>query len=258
MGPWDLGVRTSSGRLHGLLRSALRHHFIADEDTSAPANFSLRLGSEDGTRGAADFHVLYRGTAPVVRTRRVGRLVEGLLAHLSSFVEAGDPTSLELDVVALVTDGVALLAPSDLRHVLPSIERRLNAKGLRVVDRPWARIDPTTCELVVAAPQLVVDREPLHGLAGAGRERQQDEPVPPGRYPVRGWAFGAGTRPQGPISRALAVTLAGSALLNLASLGEQDALDGLVRVMSGLQPVAVWSDRPEKLVAPLSALAPTA
>lgn len=207
------------------------------------------MAEDTGRRGPTDFHVLYRGITAVIRTRDLRRLLDGLLAYLSAMVEQPDDTTLRLDVLAFVKDGAAVLAPADIRTALPSLERRLNAKGLRVVDRPWARLDPATAELVLTAAELAVDVEVLDEVA-AGR----DPAVAPGRYPLVGWGFGVGPGESGPISRALAVTLAGARLVDRRTVRPGRALGALARVMGGIQPVALWSDRPEELVEPLTAL----
>ena len=77
----------------------------------------------------------------------------------------------------------------------------------------------------------------------------------PGRYPLAGWGFGLGHAHTGPIGRAQAVALACPQVLNTAALGAQQALDGLVRAIGNVQPVAVWADSPAELVEPLAALA---
>ena len=240
--------------MHDVLRRALAAHLVDPGDDPPSPNFSLHVAEDDGPR--KDFHLLYRGVTPVVRTRDLRRLVDGLLGYLSAAVEHPDD-ALRLDVLALVKDGAAVLAPAGIASSLASIERRLNAKGLRVVDRPWATVDLSTGELVVAEPELTVDRSALAELpSGGGR----DGAVPPGRYPVVGWGFGVGQEEAGPISRALALTLGGARLLDRLTLDPQPALDGLARLLGRMQPVAVWADGPEGLVAPLVALAsrPTA
>jgi hypothetical protein len=70
-----------------------------------------------------------------------------------------------------------------------------------------------------------------------------------------GWAFGIGPEEQGPVPRALALTLAGPRLVDRASLGAQAALDRLANLLGRLQPIGLWADRPEALVGPLVALA---
>ncbi|HEX2046724.1 MAG TPA: hypothetical protein VHF27_03110 [Acidimicrobiales bacterium] len=252
MGEWELGVRSTSAAVHDVLRRALAAHLVDPDDDPASPNFSLHVADDAGERGAKEFHLLHHGTTAVVRTRDLRRLVDGLLGYLSAAVERPDDDTLRLDVLALVRDGAAVLAPAGIRPLLPSVERRLNAKGLRVVDRPWSCVDVTTGELVVPEPELAVDRSALEPL---GRGSRHDGAVPPGRYPVVGWAFGAGREAQGPISRALALTFAGGRLLDRRTLDPQAALDRLAAVLGRLHPVGMWVERLEGVVDPLAALA---
>lgn len=192
----------------------------------------------------------------MVRTRNLRRLINALLAHLSGFVvvEGDGAGSLQLNVVAFVRDGDAVLAPPEIGSVLPSLERRLAARGVRVVDQPWADVDRITGELVVPEPRLEVDWAALQELEALDGRSRLDGSVPAGRYPVAGWGFGVAVGQQGPISRALAVMLAGNLLRNRGQVGDQAALDGLARVMRQIVPVALWEDRPEDLVDRLAAL----
>ena len=237
--------------MHDLLRRALAAHLVEPDDPASP-NFSLHVADDSAARGAKEFHLLHHGTTAVVRTRDVRRLVDGLLGYLSAAVERPDDDMLRLDVLALVKDGAAVLVPAGIRPLLPSVERRFNAKGLRVVDRPWACVDVTTAELVVPEPDLSVDRSPLDELGTGGRG---DGAVPPGRYPVVGWAFGASAESRGPMSRALALTFAGGRLLDRPVIDAQAALDRLAAVLGRVQPVGVRVERLEDLVDPLVALA---
>ncbi len=238
--------------MHAVLRRALAAHLVEPDDDPASPNFSLHVAEDDGARGAKQFHLLYRGVTAVVRTRDLRRLVDGLLGYLSAAVERPDGDMVRLDVLALVKDGAAVLAPASIRSLLPSVERRLNAKGLGVVDRPWSCVDVTTGELVVPEPDLSVDRSALDQL---GRGSRGDGAVAPGRYPVVGWAFGAGPDAQGPMSRALAVSLAGGRILDRHTLDPQARLDRLAALLGRLEPVGVWAERLDGLVEPLVALA---
>lgn len=195
--------------------------------------------------------MLYRGVTGVVRTRDLRRVLHGLLGYLSSFVEPADDEFLRLDAVSLVKDGVAVLVPAEVRSALPTIERRLHAKGIGVADRPWATVDIATGQLVLGEPQLAVDWAVLDELASSEMATGKDGPVAPGRYPLVGWGFGVGPDTRGPISRAVAVTLAGARLVDRDALSSQDALERLARVLTPLEPVALWADRPEDLVGPL-------
>ena len=138
---------------------------------------------------------------------------------------------------------------------MPYIERRLNANGLRVLDRPWARLDVTSRQLVVTTPKLTVDWQVLEEhREGLGTRARSDPSVRPGRYPIVGWGFWVGGVEAPLISRALALSLASDRLLDRNTLSAADALERLAQLMDGLEPVTLWSDRPEGLVDSLVAL----
>jgi len=196
--------------------------------------------------------VLYRGVTNVIRTLDVGRLVDGLLGHLSSFVERREPGWLRLDALAFVRNDVAVLVPAQIRSSMATIERRLHGKNVRVVDRPWACVDVDRHELVVPEPALTVHTAAL-GELRAG-DRSVERAVPPGRYPLVGWGMAAGPGEQGRISRAMAATLAGATVVDRTDLEPQAMLNLLARLVAGVDPIALWADRPADLVRPVLAL----
>ncbi len=216
----------------------------------------MLLAGDDPDSKDRAFHFVYRGFNPVVRTRDPDRLVAALLARLAGHLDHGRYDHLRLDSVALVAGDVAVLAPAEIRYVMPTLERRFNSRGLRVVDHPWTAIDVETAELVVNEPVLEVDAPSLARLTRAiPAPRRPDPPVAPGRYRVAGWAFGLGHDHSGLVTRAQAVALACPQVLNVATLGAQRTLDGLARAIRSVDPVAIWADSPVGLVEPLAALA---
>jgi hypothetical protein len=210
----------------------------------------VQLG-EEGNGRSRSFHFLYRGIRPLVRSDDPRRLVRALAAHLLGHARPESTDALEVDALALVGDGFAVLAPAELRYHLPSIERRLAAGGLRVVDEPLASIDPDRGELVVATPAAEVDWSALEDLSAAARP---STPVPAGRFPIAGWAFGLGRDRAGPLARAHAVALSGRLTRNASALGMSKVLAGLATVMRRIEPVAIWADKAEALAAPLLAV----
>ena len=171
-----------------------------------PANYSVRLAAtEEQHRRGAGFHFLYRGSAPVVRTRDPQRLAAGLCQHLAAFLPATSAGRLVVNGVALVGARGALIAPAALRQWMSAVERRLNVRGLRVVDAPWALIDVDTNEVVVPDPVaagLGVELDAFRALDDLALSVHADPPVPAGRYPLVGWAF---TGDGNPMSRAQGV-----------------------------------------------------
>ena len=248
-----MGVRSSNQAMHDLLRQTLAAHLVDDVD--ALPNYSVLLAGDDPESKDRAFHFVYRGFNPVVRTRDPQRLVTALLARLAGHLDDERGDRIRLDALALVAGDVAVLAPSEIRYVMPTLERRLNAKGLRVVDQPWTALDTETAEVVVEEPALDLDPAARERLVAAfPRPRRPEAVVAPGRYRLAGWGFGLGHAHDGPISRAVAVTLACPQVLNFVELGAQRTLDGLAAAVDTVQPVAFWADSPDGLVQPLAAL----
>jgi hypothetical protein len=117
------------------------------------------------------------------------RLVRAVVAHLSAYEPVADGL-VRLRGVPLVRDGEALLACLAARSSFDLLERRLNANGLLLVDEPFVVLDPAAAELVVAEPDLAVDRRALARAATVvGGKRRQEPSVSPGRYRVSRWAY---------------------------------------------------------------------
>ena len=249
-----MGVRVSNPAVHDFLRRVLAAHLV--DDVEAPANYSVLLAGDDPESRDRAFHFVYRGFNPVVRTRDPQRLVAGLMARLAGHLDHGRTDDIRLDSLALVAGEVAVLVPPEIRSVMPTLERRLNTKGLWVVDQPWTAVDPDTGEVLVRKPTLEVDSTAMTRLIAAfPAPRRPDPPVAPGRYRLAGWGFGLGHAHSGPIRRSEAVALACAQVLNVRELGAERTLDGLARALSTVQPVAVWAESPGALVTPLVALA---
>lgn len=250
--------------MHRWLRRALAAHLV--DGVEAPPNFTLLIGdragdADAGSRGrgptrTSGFHFLYRSSASMVRTRDPNRLVRALLSHLDGFRPDAGGGLLQLSVTALVGEAGAVLAPASLRGWLEVVERRLNAKGLRVADQPWVAVDTGTGELVVREPQLDVAWPAFEDLAGAVRGPRRTEPVvDAGRYPIVGWGFQTDEDGAGAMRPAHAVSRAAPTVINVAELGGQGVLDQVAQLVRRIRPAGVHWDEPGQMVAPLAALA---
>jgi hypothetical protein len=250
-------VRAATAGLNDVLRAAFTRHVVDGVD--APPNYSVQLG--EASTSAAGFHFLFRSSNSVVRSRDARRIVRALVTYLSSHrlddIERRDPGLVRVHAVTLVAGEAAVLAPPALRQWPELIERRLNARGMRFADTPWALVDSARREVIVPEPALDVDWSALDGLDAltAGRDRP-DPSVPPGRYPITGWAFRVKRDQAGTLTRAQAVMQALQMMIGSLELGVQRALDDLVTVVRGIEPAGIAWDDPAEVVAPLVALAP--
>ena len=244
-----LGIRSSTDEFDTRLRRVLAAHVAPEVD--APANYSCKLANGERTRGKRNLQFLYRGNSAIVRTRSERRVMHALLAELSWYAGPHEPSLLSVHGIALVGPTGALIAPPTLRPWLSTIERRLQAKGLRIVDTPTVLVDPARSEVVVPEPALTLDRDALAELRGTG----DDEVVAPGRHPIRGWAFFTEPTEDGTVPRARAVAMVAQLADNVDAFGLQESLDGIAHVIRGLEPRALTARRPGDVVAPLVAMA---
>ena len=190
VGDLHLGVRPGNAALDACLRRAFPTP--ARTDLAPPPNYSIRLAEPVKHRRGAGFHMLYRSCGLTLRTRDPHRLVAGLVRHLDSHDPDFGAGLLAVSGVALVGEDRALIAPNALRSWMSRVERRLNLRGLRVVDLPWVLLDPEQHTIVVPDIRLAVDWAALEGTDGIDAiapGSRPDPPVPTGRYPLTGWAF---------------------------------------------------------------------
>jgi hypothetical protein len=134
--------------------------------------------------------------------------------------------------VALVgRDGQAVLAPAALIDDLARIEPQLRRQGLRMVDAPFALVDPASAELVVPGLSLALDAAGLDRLAAWELAEPLEESVAPGRYPLLFWAHFAG-EPFGPMSTDRARAWAYAATMRTESSGVRGTLDRLDQLLT--------------------------
>ena len=236
-------MRCTDASFAQALFGALRAHRVRDVD--APPNYSVKV-ADDASRGrATGFHLLYRSSALVLRTRDARRLASGVCNYLASHAPY-DPGLFVLSGVVVAGEHGAVVAPSGLRPLFAHVERRLNVRGLRIVDAPWVLLDTHTGDAVVPEPPLTIDWSAFDALPAP---RRADPPVPPGRYRVVGWAVAG----DGPVSRAQAVAQATRAVVDFRAA--QEVLDGLARVMARVAPATVRLDDPASVAATIADLA---
>ena len=245
-GPFRVGVRASSDILLERLAAVLDP--VVEAEPEAPVNYSVRWGEGPKNKRSTGFHLLHRGSALVVRTRDPQRLLTGLIAHVDSHGhDYGD--LLRVQGMALVGEQGALVVPAILREYIANFERRLNVRGVRIVDHPWAVVDWRTRELVVPEPTLPVDEGAIAEYLAAAPAGRDDPSVPPGRTPLIGWAFlGVGPHP----SPAQAVAM--GARLTAADPGDslQEGLDRLAHLFGGISPFHLgWQEDPAVFARPL-------
>lgn len=249
IGGVHIGVRTNAPEVDAVLRLALRTYLA--NDVEAPANFSLRIGEQQG-RGREGLHILYDASEQLARSSAPSRVVSALFAHLASHeasYEAGTGDSLlPLRIPAVVVDGVAVLVSRHLGPIVLDVEPRLRASGLELVENPVLAVDTETRELVVLRPAIALDPGTPMALTDLDRAlstgRTAPRPASDGRYPLAGWItidHGGEDHQAAPTRPAELIELLGL-VENIANFANVATLEQLDRVFPLHRRVAVPAD----------------
>jgi hypothetical protein len=175
-----IGVRTNDAELGVRLRELLRAHVVPEIE--APPNVSLLVGADDGR--VRDFHRLYRGSSPAIRTRSRIRLMRAAVTHLDAFAEPPGGT-FRVNARVLVRDGTATLVDPALGSMLEQVERRLEQLGYRVADIVGAPLDDESLELALWPPRLEVDHAALADLDREDPHKEREVSLTSSRVPIR-------------------------------------------------------------------------
>jgi hypothetical protein len=215
------------------------------DEPAPPPNYSIRLEDGSATGRARKLNLLYQSSQLVARSRTPARVLDALFRYLASHDWAPAPGLLHTTAIAAVRDGQAVLLPRQVLYALETLQPRLDRAGLQLVHGRFSSLDASRGELVVPAAGLQVDLSALEELDG--HAAGSPGPVPPGRYPVRAWAFLADAEevPGGSRATALAAALP---TLDLETWGVEAALDMLADVFERVVPFAISLSRPQDLV----------
>jgi hypothetical protein len=100
----------------------------------------------EGARpGRRDFHVLYKGTVPVVRTADLGTLGRAFLEEIESHAFRRRRDAIYLDASLISGPGGTALIPSSFTPALGAQSRRAERLGLTLPATTWVAVDPDTC-----------------------------------------------------------------------------------------------------------------
>lgn len=238
-----VGIRSPTAAVDALVRELLQAYVVDVE--GAPANYSLLVrDAETDRRPTRHVHLLYRSLTAVARSRNPGRVVHALLHHLDSVAHPPADHLLTVRAIPLLAGDRAMLVPIELLADLKTIQPHLRRAGLRVVDVPYATLDPATAALVV--PPCGLDLHPgalakLDQLERSGGT--EDAPVAPGHYPLAGWAFLAGD-PTGLMSAPRARLWAYPTAIDGARRGVPTTLGNLDHLLARTTSVSVAKSPP--------------
>lgn len=232
-GPYVLGVRSDTDGTGALLREALGDRVVVAEDV--PPNLSVVLAGEAAPGEVQELNRLYLGHHLVLRSRDPARVVDGLASHLDAHARTFRHDSLLVLCAALVHDGRAHLVEHGSRRQIVEQERRWQADGFLLVDRPWVDVDLATRELVV--PDAGRLSTAVTSWAGTRRPDAPDPAVAAGRYPIATWSPRRGTGTPGH-----RLAAAASSVVNLAELGPASTLSALRDLLGDVPEVEILAD----------------
>lgn len=170
-------------------------------------SYWLRIIDAAGrSKGLRPMHQLYRHRCLDVVARTRLRAIQALLTHLGHVAARQRDDLIDVDVLALVGHGRAVLVPSAVRRRLQRIERRLWDAGITAVDAPGALLDTDDAAVVVPTPLEPVDETAMSKLKGAADHGRPEPATKPGSYPVAGWVLQARQPPQSRAEAAVRAT----------------------------------------------------
>lgn len=197
-----------------------------------------------GTR-ARGLHILYRGTAAVVRTRDIRTLARSLLADLPASGLAHRNDAIYLSAGAIAGDGAAAIVPGYFLTRLARLRRRAQMARVLLPGTITVALDRSGNRLVpvpgLAIPSGAFDR--LVSMDDDADPRDErafiDRPVPVGAVLTLGPSEISGLSP---IARSLALYRWGARIVNLSAVGGS-ALESLGRLVAEVPTLQVgWQD----------------
>jgi hypothetical protein len=220
-------------------------------------------GSGEGTSGRPKprkLHILYRGTAAIVRTTDLQTIARALFGELSSAGLSERDDAIYLAAGALVGGSSAALVPGYFVARLARLRRRAEVSGLLLPGTTSVALDLESGRLL-PLPELEVAPDALSQLTNGRASHQPDprafidHPVELGAMLSLGPSAAPGLQP---MPRALALYRWSAKILNLATL-EGRAVESLGRFIEDLPCLQVgWQDPANWLGALGDELAPGA
>lgn len=203
----------------------------------------------------AGLHILYRGTAAIVRTTDIRQLARSLLAEISSGDLAERQDAIYLSAGAIVGAGSAAVVPSFFISQLARLRRRAQVAGVTLPGTTTVALDPASLSLVRTT--AIVSDEELTGALAALPDGSEPDARAIIAEPTRVGAIlslGPSEVPAlQPFSRSLALYRWGGRVLNLRALGG-GAIEPLGRLFLETPSLSVtWHD-PRGWLEPLGVL----
>jgi hypothetical protein len=252
LGGAQVGIRTTSEPFWGWLESALAEH--RSTRTSIPV-YSIVTGDGPGKGAMAKerYHILYKGTIAIARTRDIETLVQTFRSDLETYLFEDREDAIFADMNVVSRGGINALVPASIVPFIGTLgHRRLDRAGLTLPAETAVALEPGTGQ-VVPLPRMV-------RLAEGWRELLAETFPPNGRdprvvveEPTRvdivvsiGWS----DEPLAPVSKGIGLYRLATHVVNLELLGGA-AVGNLVPVIEGARCFEMASAKPAEMLGAL-------
>lgn len=234
LGRYLVGVRTNSGAFAEWLNQVLGAYGSSEE---TKPYFSVWVAGDElsrGRRAAKEFHILYEGGIPLIRSLDITEVAKALLAELESFLYDQRQDALYARAALVSARGINALVPEVLVGYLARLGRSVARAGLTLPRGRTVAIDTTTGTLQPLSALLTEpdwDFERIPGIDTVPEGAPRAVVAQPLNVDVV-LSTGLEEPALQAQSTALATYRLGSQALNLRLLGH-DGIEGFRRLISG-------------------------
>jgi hypothetical protein len=248
----QFGIRTTSERFWGWVESALAEYRTTK--SSLPV-YSIVTGEGPGKGAMAKerYHILYKGTIAIARTRDIDTLVETFRADLEGYLFEDREDAIFADMNVVSRGGVNALVPASIVPFIGTLgHRRLDRTGLALPAETAVALEPGTGR-VVPIPRKVELTEGWRELLAETFPPNGRDPRVVVEEPTRvdvvvsiGW----GDEPLAPVSKGIGLYRLATHVTNLELLGGETVAN-LIPVVEGARCFEMASAKPAEMLSAL-------
>jgi hypothetical protein len=247
-----IGIRTTSERFWGWLESALAKH--RSTETSIPV-YSIVTGEDPGRGAVAKerYHILYKGTIAIARTRDIETLVQTFRSDLESYLFEDRDDAIFADMNLVSRGGVNALVPASIVPFIGTLgRRRLDRSGLTLPAETAVALEPGTGRVVPIARKVELAQGWRELLAETFPPNGRDPRVvveEPTRVDVV-VSIGWGDEPAAPVSKGIGLYRLATHVTNLELLGGETVAN-LIPVVERARCFEMASAKPAEMLGAL-------
>lgn len=227
LGGVRVGIRTTSETFGRWIDETFEEHRMS---RWKDPYYSVIVAERDEP-GRRNFHVLYRGIVPIVRTPDLGTLARAFLEEMESLTFRSREDAVYLGASVAAGPTRLGLIPATYTSTLGAMSRLGDRLGLTLPGSLWTAIDPATGRAVPVRSALGVPSDAVERLTGARAADRYfvDAPVDLGTLCL---IHDSPTQALEPVSRSLMLYRLAGVTENLPALGGRRTLEGLGRLVA--------------------------